>query len=286
VTDALSFLLDSQVNSQGWGYGVNHAPVVEATAVVALYLRRFSAADAALQRALQWLEAIQHEDGGWGLNALDAESGWHTAWALLALKRCAGASPAIAAGSRWLLQVEVMRFQDAELLADGRRVAGIDFALGGWSWLPGEASWVEPTAIAMLALQDSPLGEAAQPRLEEAVRYLVDRRCPGGGWNVGNPMMFDALLPARAAPTAWSLMALHALAPEVILAEDIQTLRGEMAQDGGLLALSWGLLALRLLGEDSPEAESQLLAAQSENGSWQDNPYLTAIAALALRGEF
>jgi len=283
---ALTFLLSSGAGLPGWGYQRDHDPVVEPTAAVLIYLQRFQEAQDTLHLSLDWLVQIQHPDGGWGINESDPESGWHTAWAILALRRCLGPEAVIASGIDWLGQVDAMKLQDSADLAMGEQVAKIDFSLVGWPWLPGEASWVEPTALSILASDGRGQTSKEQNRLAEAVKYLVDRRCKGGGWNVGNPVMFNSNLPARAVPTAWSLIALHHIAPQHIEVNDVSALKKEIAQDGGVYAAAWGLLALRILGEDDAETESHLLNIQAENGSWQESPYLTAIAAMALKGEF
>jgi hypothetical protein len=279
---AESFLLASQNADGGWGYAPGQASTVEATAAVVMASQGDASLAEARDRALQWLRGAQHRDGGWGLNAGDPESGWETAWAVLAL---AGAADGDAArrGADWLLAVEPQEFEDA-MLAEAREVLAIDVSLTGWPWLPGQASWVEPTALALLALSVLPEADAPAARLDEAVRYLTDRRCAGGGWNFGNPVMLGASLPPRAHPTAWALMALTRLRRDVIRPEDITALRAEMASDGGALALGLGALALRGLGEDDAGAASRLLALQAADGSWNENPYHTAIAMMALRG--
>ena len=124
---------------------------------------------------------------------------------------------------------------------------------------------------------------AVQARIEEAVRYLVDRRCRPGGWNVGNPMMFGRALPPRTCPTAWALLALAKAAREAIRPEDSDALREDMRIDGGALALAWGLCALHALGQEDVEARARLAALQEPDGGWRGNPYTTAVALLAAK---
>lgn len=292
---ARSFLLASQDASGGWAYAPGQAPSVEPTAMVMNALSAFpgGAEDAqAVQRAVEWLLAGQIQDGGWGIYPEDLQGCWLTAWAVLALSSSfflelptEQMKLAVEQGAAWLLQVEALQFEDAELLGVGSRVAGIDFSLRGWPWQPGEASWVEPTALALLALTAAGF-TLDEPRLAEAVQYLVDRRCPGGGWNVGNPRMFNALLPAHAHPTAWALLALEMVAPDQILPEDLANLKAEMRQDQGTMALAWGLAALLALKQEDEEMRSWLASRQLEDGSWDHNPYWTALAFWALEARF
>ncbi len=284
--DAVRFLVSSQLISGGWGYEPGAPAVVESTAAGVLALRAEQAVDETLKRAINWLISSQNEDGGWGLNAKDTHSNWHTAWAVLALQRAGHAGSQTERGIHWLLTQPVMQYTDAGLLSEGSKIAKIDFSIRGWPWQPGEASWVEPTAIAMLALEHAKDQTSVHDRLAEAVRYLLDRRVPGGGWNVGNPVMFSSILPARAHPTAWSLLALNVLAPESILADDIQFLKAEMQRDGGAMGLAWGILALRATGRTDEQSINELVALQQSDGSWEQNPYVTSAALMALEGSW
>ncbi len=166
-----------------------------------------------------------------------------------------------------------------------KKTLKIDPSLRGWPWRPGEAAWIEPTALSMLA-SASMSDAGASARLEEAIRYIQDRRCPGGGWNIGNPIMFNSPLPARVHTTALVLLALNKLSPEAIHPDDIKVVRSEMHRDGGVLGLAFGFLALRTLGEDDPLAESGLSKLQGENGGWENDSFKTAFSLMALRGIF
>jgi hypothetical protein len=279
-----AFLLATQNPDGGWGYAQGQTSTVETTSAVALSLAESPQATEAHHRALEWLRSAQHSDGGWGMSAGDAESGWPTAWALLALARRTPADDAVKRGIAWLLAVKTLQLEGDGLQREMRENFAIDPNLDGWPWLPGEASWVEPTALAMLALAAIPPTQALLDRLTEGVRYLEDRRCLGGGWNFGNPVMLGGRLPARAHPTAWALLALNQAAPAAIRSDDIASLRAEAHRDGGALALAWSLLALRILGQDDPEIAERLMTQQQADGSWNGNPFHTAVALLADRG--
>ncbi len=242
-----------------------------------------SSAAATYQRAIAWLHNTQHQDGGWGLGATDEQSGWHTAWAVLTLARQDPSQVIVVRGTEWLLSVETLRTTEDAIQMLEPTVA-IDLHLRGWPWLPGEASWIEPTALAILALTAA--RAPATDRIDEATRYVLDRRCQGGGWNVGNPVMFSQPLPARAHPTAWALLALAQVAPQSVTTEDLVTLRSEMLNDGGAPALAWGLLALRALGQSDDTAVQRLRALQLPDGSWGHSPYETGLSMLALDPNF
>jgi hypothetical protein len=278
-----NFLLSVQNKDGGWGYGPQQDSAVEPTSAALLAIREFSPDAHALQAGTAWLRSAQHGDGGWGFNSSDLESAWQTAWAVLALRMSAEARDISDKGIKWLLSTKAIEFGE-DAMQFGRKVLAIDFSLRGWPWLPGQATFIEPTALALLALRTICGLTEANGRINEALRYIQDRRCPGGGWNVGNPVMFNTPLPARSHPTAWVLLALSNFAPGTINSQDIKSLRSAMHRDGGALGLSWGLLALRTLKEDDKMAEARLVAMQGQNGGWADNPYITAVALMAMKG--
>lgn len=281
---AASFLVSSQNGDGGWGYSLGQPSVVEPTATAFLALQPEAGSRAACEQAMNWLQAAQNPDGGWGLTAEDDESGWQTGWAVLALARGCGARDAVDRGAAWLLSVAVHEAADDGEKQRIRELVAIDPDLRGWSWQPGEASFVEPTALAIQALCSAEASRQNQVRLEEAVAYLKDRRCPGGGWNVGSPTMLGKALVPRAHPTAWALLALILSAPDAIVPEDAVAMRADMEQDGGALALAWGSLTLAALGQEDADAAAILARLQGEDGSWDQNPYHTAVAMLAIQG--
>jgi squalene cyclase len=280
---AASFLLLSQNSDGGWGYALGQHSVLEPTAAGTLALSSASNAHESYERALNWIQAAQNRDGGWGCSPDDGESGWQTAWAVLALAHAGVARSTVDRGAAWLLAVETLDSDDDPRMEE---VLSIDPDLRGWPWRPGEASFVEPTALAMLALHAGPPTERIRARLDEAVTYLQDRRCRGGGWNVGNPMMFSKPLPPRAHPTAWALLALAQIAPQAIVDSDRAALLADMERDGGALALAWGVLALTVLGKEEALMTTHLATLQTPNGGWNENPYHTAVATMALQGGF
>ncbi|WP_322800536.1 prenyltransferase/squalene oxidase repeat-containing protein [Thermoflexus sp.] len=280
---AYRFLEGTQNVDGGWGYHPRGRSLVEPTGAVLLALADVPESPS-LSPARAWLERAQRPDGGWGMDPDESESDWGTAWAVLALARLDPRLPLIARGIQWLRDVPSIRIHADELTAEVRRMLRIDPSLRGWPWRPGEASWVEPTALALLAMHAASSIEAHRDRVEEAIRYLIDRRCQGGGWNFGNPFMLGAYLPPRPHPTAWVLLALQAIAPDAIRSEDVEALRAEMHRDGGTMALALGHMALTALGVEDHEVLQHLFARQGPDGSWEGNPYVTALTVLALQG--
>jgi len=282
---ALAFLLSTQNQDGGWGYGAGEISILEPTAAALLALGNYDSGGVvkARHRGIEWICTAQHADGGWGINHQDDQGTWQSAWAVWALAQLnALDNGALERGVQWLLNVKALSLDDDDLQKEFREIYAIDSTLRGWSWLPNEMAWTEPTALAMVALESVPATSQIKDRLDEAARYIQDRRCERGGWNVGAPFMLGAAMPPRANPTAWSLLALAGFAPEAIFSDDVAAMRLEMHSDGGVLALGWGLVALHALGEDDAKARAQLLARQEPGGGWMHSPYQTAVAMMAL----
>ena len=280
MSGATKFLLRSQNADGGWGYRARGVSYVEPTAAAMLAVTN----DDARGRARDFLLSIQHADGGWGIAAIDDESGWMTAWAVLALAAFPDTRDAVARGAQWLIDTEGLRVTDAASRAIIYQRLQIDSTLRGWPWQPGDAAWVQPTALAMLALCAS--GKSNAARVSDGIVYLFDRAVAGGGWNIGNPEMLGKIVPATVQDTAVVLRALRAVgisAEDKRVAQAIQFLRDQIARVKTPAELAWGIVALRDWSIETGDALARLSALQNADGSWQANPFIAAVAEMASR---
>jgi len=280
---SLDYLISAQHEIGGWGYSTGHQPVVEPTAVVLLTIRDEPLAKDAFQRGINWLLQCQHQDGGWGINEIDTESGWQTAWALIVMKATNQNPNTITRAGEWLstvanYQVSQQEFKKPEVPQHNEIGALI------WPWLPGQAGWIEPTALALLALAGSVDTLVHTARINSALEYFRYFRTASGGWNVGNATKLDTNILPRAYPTALVLMALAGVSQKDILPSDLTALQQDLLCDPGMLAQGAGLLALRVLGNNEESVISRLSENQLSDGSWEHNPFVTAWAVLGLRG--
>ncbi len=282
---AVDYLISAQHASGGWGYKTTHRPVVEPTAVALLALRDEPAAQQAFQAGISWLMGCQHQDGGWGINEIDAESGWQTAWALIIMKSTGQDREAISLGENWLASVATYDVTSAAFLSSNFPGNATPRALA-WPWLPGQIPWVEPTALALLALQGMSSSALARARLDGGLAYLRTNRTPDGGWWAGNAGPLDTVVIPRAYPTALSLIALAEAARAEILDADLSALQQDLQRDAGMLAQASGLLAMQVLRKDVSGLLSTLLDGQLPDGSWERNPFVSAWALLGLKGAF
>ncbi|HXW16252.1 MAG TPA: prenyltransferase/squalene oxidase repeat-containing protein [Terriglobia bacterium] len=211
----LEFLLTNQNSDGGWGYHPALHSAVEATASVLLALNATHQAPAeACARARTWLVQAQRTDGSWPAFPGQPQGCWVTSIASHALHLQGGARNAVERGHRWLLNewpAESALWWRVRQTLFSSRATRQNSSLCGWNWTPGTASWVEPTAHALLFLRSLPANmhtSQGVKRRQSAERMLYDRMCPGGGWNSGNPLVYGVAGVPRVGPTAWALLAL------------------------------------------------------------------------------
>jgi len=283
MPSSIDYLISTQNETGGWGYSPGQKSVVEPTAAVLLAISEEPKAVNPFNQGMSWLLSSQHQDGGWGINEQDPESGWHTAWAVIALKNTNQSSDSIIRAVEWLTHVSTYQITQDEFV-NSKILMNYDVEALIWPWLPGQGVWIEPTALAVLALEGIAQTELATTRIRAAIEYFHKNRTPSGGWDVGNAGPLDTIVLPHAYQSALVLMALARVAIQGIQADDLSALRLDMQKDTSILSLSSGLVALKTLGENDQDINAYILGSQLENGSWNNNPFFTAWAIMALRG--
>lgn len=276
MTRAYDFLRAAQNADGGWGYKPGGMSFVEPTAAVMLALEPDTQFADAVRRARAFLKALQRADGGWGIAAPDEQSGWMTAWAVWALAQ--SEVDAAQRGAQWLLNHSGIRIADAKEIERVKQLLKLDATITGWAWQAGDAAWIFPTALALLALHAMQVRE--HPRVQEAIRFLLDRAIPTGGWNIGNPFMVTGNLPPTVENTALALAALDAYGIE----NDItRRAREWLAQEHFTpTAFEWAWRGWYWKAGDAllERARIALEKLQRADGSWDGNLFTTAMAAM------
>jgi hypothetical protein len=127
------------------------------------------------------------------------------------------------------------------------RTVGHDTAIVGWPWVGETHSWLEPTAVAILALRRE--AQVDHPRVHEGLRLIHDRAIPSGGWNYGNNIAFGRDLRPQPGPTGLALLALAGLDRRTeIVARAVGYLQASLPTTRAAQSLSWGVLGLRAWG--------------------------------------
>jgi hypothetical protein len=236
----------------------------------------------------------RNSDGGWGYYPGKSSRLEPTCWSLLALKDAdsdvlrtwpaadglllerAGGEPNYGFHGLGLLAIAARGIEhaagNAALLTGIQQVKGEPLseskinrqnnAIQAWSWIRGTFSWVEPTALCLLALKKWTRAAGArvdERRLRDAEALLVDRCCLEGGWNYGNANMLGQELPAYVPTTALALLALQDRRSEPAFTRSAAYLMREAESESSGVALALALLAMRVLGHSSGSVEASLV---------------------------
>jgi hypothetical protein len=250
------------------GYRRGAVPASEPTALAALALLAGGQA-AAAEPKLRWLAGIQAADGSVGINADAPMPAWPTPLAVLtwtagnfalrAPHSTLPRRPPWAHHARlaidWLLRSAGNKLP--------RREEGHDTTLVGWPWVEGTHSWIEPTALAVLALKAT--GHGGHPRTREGVRLLIDRLLPGGGCNYGNTVVLGQQLVPHVQPTGLALLALAGERdPSGRIERSVAYLCRVLGERTTPASLAYGLLGMAAHGAECCMAQEWLsLAAKS-----------------------
>ena len=185
-----------------WGYKVGGTPAVEPSVLAALALmatdvEEIAARDFASARATaDWIASVQHRDGSLPVCEDIGSPGWTTPHALLLWHAVPGFEEASRAARAWLLGLQGKTLPREEKIAG---VIGHDATAHGWPWVENTHSWVEPTALATLAL--CRLGLKDHGRVKAGIALILDRSLSSGGWNYGNPAVLGRDLRAQPGPS-------------------------------------------------------------------------------------
>jgi hypothetical protein len=275
---ALRFLAAQQQADGGWGYMAGKQSFPEPTCYTLLALADTPDHPPRETRALAWLSERQAPSGALTFSEAKADpDNWGTILACFTLRRLQLAPDLSASCLSYLLRARGNRLEP-----QASRQLNFDGTLRTWSWAPGTASWVEPTAYALIALKAH--GLHAHERVKEGEAYLLDRACYDGGWNYGNKEVFGVKLEAMPTVTAYALLALQDCDREqAVIAKSLAYLERELDTRQSALTLALGALCLNVYGRPVANLLAALRARQEGDGSWQGNTHLTALAALALQ---
>jgi hypothetical protein len=265
------------------GFAANEGQIYrpDATAWAILALQAAGKSSGFLKRSRSRLALDQLTDGRIGLSRQHPEAFWPTPMAILAWQGSNDHQEAKLRAVTFLLNITGVH---PALSSDSP--AGHNTALKGWPWIENTHSWIEPTALSILALKIS--GHTDHPRLQEGVRMILDRQLPKGGWNYGNTTVFGQELYPLPDTTGLALEALTGFLPRIQIAVSLNFIKTHINRWRTPLALGWGLLGLGSWGEYPNQGKNWILESlkKQERVGPYDTSHLSLliIAFLAPKG--
>jgi hypothetical protein len=226
-----------------------------------------------LKKAGSKLARSRLADGSVAMSGKWPAVAWPTSPAVLAWMSVPGFDAEVAGSVRFLLEnlgVHWERKPDSPL--------SHDTAIKGWPWVTGNHSWVEPTALGVIALCIS--GNSGHDRVGEGIRLLEDRQLSSGGWNYGNTRVFGKELEPMPENTGVALSALAGMTPKVRIGRSLSYLATSVPGRFTPLSLGWGLLGLSAYGDRPAEAEEMILTCLRRQTDFP--PYDTAALSILL----
>jgi hypothetical protein len=170
---------------------------------------------------------------------------------------------------------------------DPKSPSAHDTSIKGWPWVQATHSFVDPTAMTLLALDIT--GQSGHPRFREAVNMLMNRQMLHGGWNYGNTLVYGKQLLPFIETTGIALTALAGHVEREKISGSLRYLQAQAEQARTPLSLAWALFGLGAWGEFPAaglEWIDETLKKQTKYGSYGTS--LLSILALAhiCRGDF
>ncbi len=228
-----------------------------------------------MERGLAWLKRQIGPSGAVTLPGDPDHPHWSTSLALFAASRLGETGATWRESARFLLNWQ-------SVVTEPDPAIPLNSELEGWPWYPDSFSWVIPTAHALLALRLT--GNGSHSRVSEGVALLLDRACVAGGWNYGNREVLGQTLDPMAETTAWALLALQGEPPAQDATElGLGVLTRELRTHASSLSLAMALLCFQLYGYPMGDLPTHLLERQMDDGSWQHQVHVTALAVLSLK---
>jgi hypothetical protein len=157
-----------------------------------------------------------------------------------------------------------------------------DTNIRGWPWTANTHSWVEPTALSVIALQVAGYGN--HERAREATRMLMDRQLSRGGWNYGNTIVFGQELRPMPENTGMALNALAGRVAEGSIKVSLEYLQIQASSLHTPLSLAWCLMGLGAWVKGPDNAKEQILDSLSLQKNYGN--YATPLLSLLIVSYF
>lgn len=263
------------------GYGPTWKPASEPICYVTMLLSA-AGEDAPAAEGGEWLLRCQAKDGSVGVRSEEPEPRWPTGLAVLTWltlqenARHRRYADSIERGLRWIL--------NAKGKTQPRNPqTGHDPTLAAWPWAEGTHSWVEPTAMQVMALRRA--GRFDSERCQTGIAVLQDRQLESGGLNYGNTTVLGQELRPHVVPTALALLALAGEPFRPRTARSLDYLEATLAAQPAVMSRCLGLLALNAHGRNAPDIQAWLSSAFAATVARDGSSFKLALIGHAALGD-
>jgi hypothetical protein len=255
IADAQQRLIDLFDQKHGWGYKPGGAPSVESTALACLALQanrlNNEGIPYAFKMGARWLASLQQHNGAIGIMESIPYPEWPTPNAILVWAGDEEFRDNANRAASWLLARKGAIFPNEE------KVIGHDTTIVGWPWNAEAHSWIEPTAMAILALRRQGLGN--HTRTQEGLRLISNRAIPTGGWNYGNSLVYGTALRPQPSTTGIALTALSGMhRMDSMISSACTYLESMIDKTLAPQSLCWALIGLSAWNRKPPDADQWL----------------------------
>ncbi len=230
-----------------------YRPDITAWAILALNAISPSSNASLIENARNRIAQDQHPDGSISISQDQPHAVWPTPLAIFAWNGALHHKGNQTRAVQFLLHHTGLHFEKE----DGNAVIGHDTSIPGWPWITHTHSWVQPTALCMIALSIN--GHKTHQRVQDGERMLLNRQLPQGGWNYGNTTILRKELQPFPETTGIALIALSGRVAQSTVEPSLTYLTRVFPKLKTPLSLCWSLLGLRAWGIAPSAAQDRLM---------------------------
>ncbi len=251
IKDIIGGIRKNALPGGGFSNHKNGSYRPDATSWAVIALSNLDINDSSIDSAGEKLKSTQMPDGSVPLKISYPQAWWPTSLAVIAWHDKKQFRNNQAKAISFMLNFSGLHWEQKAPLT------GHDPMIKGWPWIENTHSWVEPTSLAMIALEIAK--RSKHSRFKEAKRMLLNRQLASGGWNYGNTIVFGQQLRPMPESTGMALSALHKKIDTKTIAKSLEYLQNEIKHLKTPFSLGWGLLGLGAW-ERTPSDKSNLIA--------------------------
>jgi hypothetical protein len=274
---SLELLKSVQLSNGGFPYHAGEEARPDATAWAIISMSAYEFDEESCARGREYLVSQQAPDGRVSISPAHPDAAWPTPLGILAWESSSHFRQAQELAIHFLLN-----FSGRHIPKPTGQYFGHDPSIVGWPWIADTHSWVVPTALALLALQEVGLGNHS--RAIAGREMLLNRQLTRGGWNYGNTIVFSKELNPLPECTGIALQALAGMTLIRKIQRSLDYLLDELPHLRTPISLGWALLGLGAWGFKPDNTENLIRANLQRQERY--GPYsLPSLALLLCAGK-